>query len=166
MVPSRYHARSNSLCLYRSQHRRYAAEEGFVPFHVHEEGNNIMQSATGKPPRKTVGASNTVTKPRSRVVSLAERRAPAIPDKAPKPSKTDRTKKLKLVRDSFTMPEDEYALIVELKKRCLAAGIAAKKSEILRAAVVRLAQASDPLIIRAVRRLPAVKTGRPAKVSK
>jgi hypothetical protein len=125
-----------------------------------------MKSAIDKPQRKSADAAKAAAKPRLRRTAAGGVRRPSDPDKAPKTSKADRSKKIKLVRDSFTMPEDEYALIAELKKRCLVGGVAAKKSEILRAAVVKLAQASDSLVVRAVRRLPAVKTGRPAKNSK
>jgi hypothetical protein len=84
-------------------------------------------------------------------------------NKAGKPAKA---KKAKLVRDSFTMPDGEYALIAALKKRCLDAGVPAKKSEILRAAVANLAKLSDASVVAAVRRLDVIKTGRPAKGSK
>lgn len=84
-------------------------------------------------------------------------------NKAGKPAKA---KKAKLVRDSFTMPDGEYALIATLKKRCLVAGVSAKKSEILRAAVANLAKLSDASVVAAVRRLETIKTGRPAKGSK
>ena len=86
--------------------------------------------------------------------------------KAKKASKPAKTKKPKLVRDSFTMPEREYALIAALKKRCLDAGVSVKKSEILRAAVANLAKLSDASVLAAVRRLEVIKTGRPAKGSK
>jgi len=84
-------------------------------------------------------------------------------NKADKPAKA---KKAKLVRDSFTMPDGEYALIATLKKRFLDVGVAAKKSEILRAAVANLAKLSDAAVVAAVRRLEVIKTGRPAKGSK
>lgn len=84
-------------------------------------------------------------------------------NKQVKPAKA---KKVKLVRDSFTMPEAEYALIATLKKRCLDAGVSAKKSEILRAAVASLAKLGDASMVAAVRRLEVIKTGRPAKGSK
>jgi hypothetical protein len=83
-----------------------------------------------------------------------------------KAGKTAKVKKAKLVRDSFTMPKPEYALIAALKKRCLNAGVSAKKSEILRAAVANLAKLSDASVLAAVRRLEVIKTGRPAKRSK
>lgn len=84
-------------------------------------------------------------------------------NKAGKPAKP---KKAKLVRDSFTMPDGEYAQIAALKKRCLDAGVSAKKSEILRAAVANLAKLSDASVVTAVRRLEVIKTGRPTKGSK
>jgi hypothetical protein len=89
--------------------------------------------------------------------------AKPVAKKAPKPVKT---KKVKLVRDSFTMPETEYAMIALLKKRCLGVGFSAKKSEILRAAVAGLAKQSDASVVTAIRKLEVIKTGRPAKAAK
>ena len=83
--------------------------------------------------------------------------------KAKRLEPAEKTKKDKLVRDSFTMPESEYALISQLKKRCLAKGIAAKKSEILRAAIASLSAASDANVVMAIKRLDFIKTGRPLK---
>jgi hypothetical protein len=59
-------------------------------------------------------------------------------------------KKAKAVRDTFTMPEPEYALIRELKKRCLGLGVAVKKSQILRAGIAMLAGLSDDRLTQAV----------------
>ena len=134
--------------------------------------------AAAKPARKRApAAAKAVTPPAKKPVSgLASRKtAPAkkvvhAPEpfvtKNSKDGKPAKVKKAKLVRDSFTMPELEYALITVLKKRCLDAGIAAKKSEILRAAVASLAKLSDTSLLAAVRRLEVIKTGRPAKGSK
>ena len=83
-----------------------------------------------------------------------------------KAGKPPKAKKAKLIRDSFTMPDGEYAQIAAIKKRCLDAGVSAKKSEILRAAVANLAKLSDASVVAAVRRLEVIKTGRPAKGSK
>jgi len=88
---------------------------------------------------------------------VADKKAAAKPGKVKKP---------KLVRDSFTMPEGEYDLIAALKKRCLNAGVPAKKSEILRAAIANLAKLSDTSLLGSIRRLPVIKTRRPAKGSK
>jgi len=86
-----------------------------------------------------------------------------VPDtaKIAAPAKPGKLKKPKLVRDSFTMPENEYAIIAALKKRCLVAGVPAKKSEILRAAIASLAKLSDSGLLAAIKRLEVIKTGRP-----
>lgn len=117
-------------------------------------------------------AAAAARKPASRPAASA-RAAPAKkaapvakPAAAQKPDKPAKAKKVKLVRDSFTMPETEYALIAMLKKRCLDAGVSAKKSEILRAAVAGLAKMSDASVVSAIRRLEVIKTGRPAKGAK
>ena len=77
-----------------------------------------------------------------------------------------KAKKAKMVRDSFTMPEAEYALIAAVKKRCIAQGVAMKKSEVLRAAIIAFAAQSDAAVTAALRSLDAIKTGRPPKGQK
>lgn len=77
-----------------------------------------------------------------------------------------KAKKAKLVRDSFTMPAAEYELIATMKKRCHAKGLPAKKSQILRAAIIAFAAQGDAAINKAVAALPVIKTGRPAKAGK
>ena len=77
-----------------------------------------------------------------------------------------KAKKAKMVRDSFTMPEAEYALISAVKKRCIAQGVAMKKSEVLRAAIIAFAAQSDAAVTAALRSLDAIKTGRPPKGQK
>lgn len=79
--------------------------------------------------------------------------------KAPKPPKPP--KEGKVVRDSFTMPEGEYAVIQALKKRCLALGFAVKKSELLRVGLAAVQQAPDERLIAMVTALDSVRTGRP-----
>lgn len=87
-------------------------------------------------------------------------------DPAPKSTNAAKPKKAKLVRDSFTMPDAEYALLAEVKQRCLAGGIAAKKSEVLRAALLSLAAKSDAIVFKAIKALTPIKTGRPPKNGK
>ena len=86
----------------------------------------------------------------------------AAPAKVAKPVKL----KVKLVRDSFTMPEGEYVRIAGLKKRLLGLKIAAKKSELLRAGVALLVALKDAELLAAVGAIEKVKTGRPAKGGK
>ncbi len=89
--------------------------------------------------------------------------ASAAESAAGKAGKSVKAKKAKLVRDSFTMPEAEYNLIAALKKRCLEKGIAVKKSEVLRAAIVVFAAQSDEVVNAALKALEVIKTGRPPK---
>lgn len=128
-------------------------------------------------PRPVKSAAPVVAKPASRktpavVRAVTPAAKPVVHEPAPfvvkkgNDGKPAKAKKAKLVRDSFTMPEPEYAQIAALKKRCLDAGISAKKSEILRAAVASLTKLSDTSLLAAMRRLEVIKTGRPAKGSK
>jgi hypothetical protein len=76
-------------------------------------------------------------------------------------SKTS-VKKVKLVRDSFTIPKTEYEAIDGLKNRAVALGTSVKKSELLRAGLMALQALSDTAYKRALAAVPALKTGRPA----
>lgn len=82
------------------------------------------------------------------------------PEKAEKPAKP---KKPRLVRDSYAMPENEYAQIAVLKKRMAALGSEAKKSELLRAGIAVLAALNDAELKAVMVRIERIKTGRPAK---
>lgn len=83
---------------------------------------------------------------------------PVKPVKATKPVKV---KKPKMVRDSFTMPKDEYAVIDTLKLRGGKLGQGVKKSELLRAGIKALAAMSDIQFKAALSNVPTIKTGRP-----
>jgi hypothetical protein len=72
-------------------------------------------------------------------------------------------KKPKLVRDSFTFPKDEYQAIAGLKQKALGLKHSAKKSEILRAGLMLLNALNDKAFLAALAKVPALKTGRPAK---
>jgi hypothetical protein len=85
--------------------------------------------------------------------------APAAEKKKDKP----KAKKQKLVRDSFTMPEAEYEALGEMKKSCIKAGVAVKKSELLRVAVSLLRKMDVAQIEQALGTLTPVKAGRPSK---
>ena len=71
-------------------------------------------------------------------------------------------KKVKLVRDSFSLPKAEYATIDTLKKRAMTMGVSVKKSELLRAGLMWLSGASDSALKAALTAVPTLKTGRPA----
>lgn len=74
----------------------------------------------------------------------------------PEPHKT-------VVRDSFTLPEDDYQLIDLLRQRCLKNGVSATKSEIVRAGMHSLNILSDEALIEVLQRIEKIKTGRPTK---
>ena len=67
----------------------------------------------------------------------------------------------KVIRDSFTMPVADYELIGVLKQRCIALGVAIKKSELLRAGLATLEQLPLQSLAQVVAAVETVKTGRP-----
>lgn len=84
-------------------------------------------------------------------------------DEAPATAKKQAPAKPKLVRDSFTLPEADYALFASLKQRALKGGTEVKMSELLRAALAMLARADDAEFLNAVGQVERIKTGRPKK---
>lgn len=69
-----------------------------------------------------------------------------------------------LVRDSFTMPEAEYAVLAAVKQQCLKAGVEIKKSELLRIGVALVGQLDLASLRAVLASLPQLKTGRPRSV--
>lgn len=133
--------------------------------------------STAKPAAKakTKAAATPAAKPAAKVAAKPaakpKKTAPAKNAKpkkaaAPKINKSVKPKKSKLVRDSFTMPESEYDLFAAVKKRCVAKGVAVKKSEVLRAAIISFAALSDVTVLGAVKALDVIKTGRKPKGQK
>ncbi len=72
-----------------------------------------------------------------------------------------KTENVKVVRDSFTMPQTDYVLISLLKKRSLQSGIETNKSEILRAGLLALNQMTERDFLDKIETVEKVKTGRP-----
>lgn len=105
-------------------------------------------AAKAIPPQKTAAKAPAV-----KAVAAAKPEKTAAPHKA---------KKDKLVRDSFTIPKTEYAVIDELKQRAAKLNSAVKKSELLRAGIKMLASLSDAALLTALAQVPTIKTGRPA----
>jgi len=114
-------------------------------------------AARSAAPAKTAvkAAVKAAAKPAVQAAAKPASRKPAAPAAEAKPAK------IKLVRDSFTMPSDEYAALGQLKQRALAGAHPVKKSELLRAGVKLLASLSDAALLRALKNVPAIKTGRP-----
>ena len=83
-----------------------------------------------------------------------------------KPVTTKKPKKehrKKVVRDSFTMPHDEYQKIAEIKAVCLKSKMHVKKSEVLRAGLRMLAGLNATQLKQTMASLEKIKTGRPKK---
>ena len=112
-------------------------------------------------------AAPVAAKPLSKPAAAAK---PAVKKvkKAPlaepvKTVKVAKKPKLKVVRDSFTMPQSEYLKIAEIKELCLKAGLSVKKSEVLRAGLRALAGMDTAQLKRAMAGVEKIKTGRPKK---
>lgn len=81
----------------------------------------------------------------------------------PVTEKTEKVKKQKMVRDSLTMPKTEYAVLDTLKLRAAKLENPVKKTELIRAGIKAIAAMSDAAFLAAVKAVPSLKTGRPAK---
>ena len=130
----------------------------------------VRKAASSAPAGAPVAAA---VRPAAKPVAAA---VPLAPAKAPKPAdwpqaqtapktggKPAKVKKPKLVRDSFTIPKDEYSVLDDLKQRAGGLSRTVKKSELLRAGVKALAAMPDAAFLSALRVVPVVKTGRPSK---
>jgi hypothetical protein len=126
------------------------------------------KAAPAKAPavKKTVAPAKTVRAKATSPAKVAQQAARAIAA----PVKTARTKAVPaavpaarphLVRDSFTMPEQEYAVLGTVKQACLKAGFEVKKSELLRIGVALLGQLDMASLRAVLDSLPQLKTGRP-----
>jgi hypothetical protein len=111
-------------------------------------------------PANAVKAVNVVKA--DKPVSVVKADKPAKAEKTPKPAKAPKPHD-KPVRDSFTMPEADFALIAALKQRALGARRETKKSELLRAGLHALAAMDTPALMAALGKLAPVKIGRPKK---
>ena len=129
-----------------------------------------VSALKARAPRKPTEVEATVAK-HQKVLAEALVKAQAIKYDQPKvmkqaaakSEKPVKAKKIKLVRDSYAMPEAEYARIGELKKRLATLGGAVKKSELLRGGIALLAALNDAELKAAMGRIERIKTGRPAK---
>ena len=124
-------------------------------------------------PKKTSStrASVTATQPavasKAKAVTRAASRTTTKP--APKPAaappataaQTAAKAKHKLVRDSFTIPKSEYAVLEGLKLRAANLTRPVKKSELLRAGITALHAMTDKAFLAALNEVPSLKTGRP-----
>jgi len=123
--------------------------------------------ATAKPAVKAPAqvARKATTKVIAQTAKAAAAKAPAS-TAAPASASSEKPAKpvkQRLVRDSFTMPEADFALVAVLKARALGLGRAAKKSELLRAGLQLLDQQEPKALMTALDGLQPIKTGRPKR---
>ena len=117
---------------------------------------------------KTTIKSNT-SKPTTPPSATTQTKAltPALKELASKPEsktlKILKPKKLKLIRDSFTIPKPEYLVLDDLKLRAAELKHPIKKGELLRAGIKALAAMTAAQFKLALQAVPALKTGRPSK---
>lgn len=99
------------------------------------------------------------------VLAIAEAsRQPAEVPRQPEPPKAPQNPKpqprIKVLRRTFALTEDEYQLIFTIKRKCNLAGFEAAQSEIVRAAVRQLSLASGEQLLEILSKIPKLKPGR------
>lgn len=109
--------------------------------------------------KKATAKKATAKKATPREVSALSPKKVVPPASAP----SAKGKKVKLVRDSFTMPANEYQTLQDIKKASLKAGVEVKKSELLRIGVGLLKTLSVAQIDSQRAALIKLRAGRPKK---
>ena len=102
--------------------------------------------------------------PAPRPAATQPKAAPVTETPQPKVAAEEpKAKRVKMVRDGFTIPKGEYQALETLKVRAGSLGTPSKKSELLRAGIKALVAMPDRELLAALRAVPAIKTGRPGK---
>lgn len=120
----------------------------------------VSETSPAKAKRTRLRAAATAA---HSLVALADTPTMPSPVVADEMETDKKSRKQKLVCDSFKFPHQEYAAFDTLKARCLKAGHAIKKSELVRAGLVALLSLSDEQLIEILSKLEKLKAGRPAK---
>ncbi len=121
---------------------------------------------TRKTPVKAAAApvTSTAAPAKTKISPVQAPQAKTSDKKKPAaPAKVAKDKKVKVVRDSFTLPKSELMQISEMKKRAMGLGVEVKKSELIRAGLLALSGMADAAFKKAMSNVPTIKTGRPAK---
>ena len=137
-----------------------------------------MMNITKQKSKKTATTPHEIEPPIEQEVNKKESKKPIIEEsiiaaetteafetveiEAKTNNKKRKNGKAKVIRDSFSFPEQDYLKISELKKTCLAAGIHVKKGEILRAGLHLLAKLTLEELKQVVDQVEKVQTGRPS----
>lgn len=129
----------------------------------------VTKHITKPATKPTTKAPATAAKPEMTLKNLDVKVKAEAPKALSKPAvktlieKPIKAKKVKLVRDSFTIPKPEYLMLDNLKLRAADLKHPVKKSELLRAGIKALAAMTDSNLLTALKAVPMLKTGRPSK---
>lgn len=113
------------------------------------------------PARQRVAVKKSALTPLE-VTPAVQPKMPAQPALTPaeKTAAPEKLKKSKRVRDSFSMPKAEYAVLDGLKQRAALLECPAKRSELVRAGIGLLAAMSDTQFLAALAQVPDLRPGR------
>lgn len=114
-------------------------------------------------PRKTAVKKAAPSNASTKKSALNKTASKSAQDKDSSKPASVKHKHARLIRDSFTIPEDEYALLAETKIACLGAGFEIKKSELIRIGIALAYELNTSRLKKAQQALQPVKTGRPKK---
>lgn len=73
----------------------------------------------------------------------------------------DPVAKINVIRDTFTLPENDYELINICRAKLLDNKISATKSEVIRAGLIMLSKIPEVELIKSYNAVDKIKTGRP-----
>lgn len=125
-------------------------------------------SKTDAPAAKVTRAKKATSAQPAAAKKAVKAAAPKVPGKAAvkkaaPAKKVKKETKVKVVRDSFTMPHGEYQQIAAIKEASLKAGMHVKKSEVLRAGLKVLSALTAAELKIVLDSLDKIPTGRPKK---
>lgn len=123
----------------------------------------VVKPATKTASKSIVATSKAVTTPIKVITKTPVVKTNSVPATKALIEKPIKAKKIKLVRDSFTIPKPEYLILDNLKLRAADLKHPVKKSELLRAGIKALAAMADAQLLLALKAVPMLKTGRPSK---
>jgi hypothetical protein len=116
-------------------------------------------SAAGKPVKAATKAAVKKSPGKKMPAKAAAKAKAVVAAPVVEPTKL----RIKLVRDSFTMPREDFERIARMKSRAIDLKRPAKKSELLRAGLQVLERLDDVSLLAVLNDLRPIKTGRPKK---
>ena len=126
------------------------------------KATSVKKAAVAKPAAKPAVAKKPAKAAVTKVAAPKAAAKKAAPLKKAK-KEVKKEIKVKVVRDSFTMPQGEYQQIADIKAASLKAGMHVKKSEVLRAGLKVLSALTAAELKILLDSLDKIPTGRPKK---